>query len=390
MRERDAVVVRPTVALINPLFMRITVARTLLTALALAVAPLSVPAQPAAPPAGGPLTRLLETELARFPARTGVYVKHLTSGEEATVRADDAFSSASVIKLTILVRAFQLVDQGKLNLAERVEIRRADLRDGSGVLQYHDLGQTPTIKDLLTEMVITSDNVATDQLLTRVGGVDSLNAWLVGAGFPHLSMVARGHVYRRKILALVNPAFDALSAEETTGLQYAQQGDPLFQLYAPLFMGERAKWVDMVRDPANKKILADGRARLPVVDRAYWLGDMTPRETGRLLEAIERGTIASPASTAMMRTMLRRQQAGARRIPHYLDLPVAHKTGDSPVIANDVGMVYARSGTVIIAFFANGVTTQIGEAEDLIGALARRIVEYFDGATAAPARPPAP
>lgn len=390
MRERDAVVVRPTSALINPLFMRVTAARTFLTALALAVAPLSVAAQSAAPPAAGPLTRLLETELARFPARTGVYVKHLTTGEEATVRADDAFSSASVIKLTILVRAFQLVDQGKLNLAERVEIRRADLRDGSGVLQYHDLGQTPTIKDLLTEMVITSDNVATDQMLTRVGGVDSLNAWLVGAGFPHLSMVARGHVYRRKILALVNPAFDALSAEETTGLQYAQQGDPLFQLYAPLFMGERAKWVDMVRDPANKKILADGRARLPVVDRAYWLGDMTPRETGRLLEAIERGTIASPASTALMRTMLRRQQAGARRIPHYLDLPVAHKTGDSPVIANDVGMVYARSGTVIIAFFANGVTTQIGEAEDLIGALARRIVEYFDGAAAVPARPPAP
>jgi hypothetical protein len=81
-----------------------------------------------------------------------------------------------------------------------------------------------------------------------------------------------------------------------------------------------------------------------------------------------------------MRTMLRRQQAGARRIPHFLDVPVAHKTGDSPVIANDVGMVYARSGTVIIAFFANGVTGQLGEAEDLIGALSRRIIEYFDGA----------
>jgi beta-lactamase class A len=393
MRERHAVVVRPTAALITPLLMHLTDARTTLTALALAVALMSalapLPAQPTAPPAPGQLTRLLEAELARFPARTGVYVKHLTTGEEAAVRADDAFSSASVIKLTILVRAFQLVDQGKLNLAERVEIRRADLRDGSGVLQYHDLGQTPTIKDLLTEMVITSDNVATDQLLTRVGGVDALNAWLTSAGFPHLSMVARGHVYRRKILALLNPAFDALSAEETTGLQYAQQGDPLFQLYAPLFTGERATWVDMVRDPANKKILADGRARLPVVDRAYWLGDMTPRETGRLLEAIERGTIASPASTAFMRTMLRRQQAGARRIPHYLDVPVAHKTGDSPVIANDVGMVYARSGTVIIAFFANGVTSQIGEAEDLIGALSRRIVDYFDGA-ASPTRRPAP
>jgi beta-lactamase class A len=223
-----------------------------------------------------------------------VYVKHLTTCEEAAVRADEAFSSASVINLTILVRVFQLVDQGQIDLAERVEIQRADLRDGSGVLRYHDLGQTPTSKDLLTEMVITSDHVATDQLLTRVGGVDILNAWCKASGFAHLSMVARGHVYRRKILELVNPAFAQLTAEETTALQYAQQGDALFQLYASLFTGERAKWVDTVRDPANRKILADGRLRLPVQDHAYWLGDMNPRATARLLEAIERGTMTSP------------------------------------------------------------------------------------------------
>jgi len=364
----------------------LTVARTILTAMCLAAATRSVAAQSAK----SGLTRLLESELARFPARAGVYVKHLTTGEEATVNADDAFSSASVIKLTILVRAFQLVDQGKLNLAERVEIRRADLRDGSGVLQYHDLGQTPTIKDLLTEMVITSDNVATDQMVTKIGGVDSLNAWLKASGFAHLRMVARGHVYRRKILALVNPEFDKLTAEETTGLQYAQQGDALFDLYASLFTGERAKWVDMVRDLANKKILADGRLRLPVQDHAYWLGDMNPRETGRLLEAIERGTMTSAASAAMMRTMLRRQQAGARRIPHFLDVPVAHKTGDSPVIANDVGMVYARSGTVIIAFFVNGITGVPGETEDMIGRVSRQIIDYFDGSAAPLKRPPAP
>ena len=343
----------------------------------------------AAQPTTSGLTRLLESELARMPARTGVYVKHLTTGEEAAVRADEAFSSASVIKLTILVRAFQLVDEGKIKLADRVEIRRADLRDGSGVLQYHDLGQTPTIKDLLTEMVITSDNVATDLMLTRVGGVDSLNTWLKRSGFSHLSMVARGHVYRRKILALVNPAFDTLTAEETTGLQYAQQGDALFALYASLFTGARAAWVDMVLEPANKKILADGRSRLPVQDHAYWLGDMNPRETGRLLEAIERGTMTSASSTAMMRTMLRRQQAGARRLPHFLDVPVAHKTGDSPVIANDVGMIYARSGTIIVAFFVNAVTGSLGETEDMIGRAAQRVVDYFDGPAAPVRRSPA-
>ena len=364
--------------------MRRTVAAVVLCALSTFAC-----ASAAAQPTTSGLTRLLESELARMPARTGVYVKHLTTGEEAAVRADEPFSSASVIKLTILVRAFQLVDQGKIRLTDRVEIGRAELRDGSG-LQYHDLGQTPTIKDLLTEMVITSDNVATDLLLTRVGGVDSLNTWLKRSGFAHLSMVARGHVYRRKILALVNPAFDSLTAEETTGLQYAQQGDALFELYASLFTGARAKWVDMVRDPVNKKILADGRSRLPVQDHAYWLGDMNPRETGRLLEAIERGTMTSASSAALMRTMLRRQQAGARRLPHFLDVPVAHKTGDSPVIANDVGMIYARSGTIIVAFFVNGVTGSLGETEDMIGRAAQRVVDYFDGPASPVRRSPAP
>src|SRR5436853_6627184 len=100
------------------------------------------------------LTRLLEAELDRFPARAGVYVKHLTTGEEAAVRADEAFSSASVIKIPIMVRAFQLVDRNALDLAERVEIHRSDLRDGTGVLQYHDLGLAPTLRDLITEMII--------------------------------------------------------------------------------------------------------------------------------------------------------------------------------------------------------------------------------------------
>jgi hypothetical protein len=192
-------------------------------------------------------------------------------------------------------------------------------------------------------------------------------------------MVARGHIYRRKLLALVNPAFEQLTAEETTGLQYAMQDNPLFELFAPLFRGERASWVAMVRDPANRKIIAEGRNRLTVRDHAYWLGDMNPRETGRLLEGIERGTITSAASAATMRTILSRQQVGTRRIPHFLDVPVSHKTGDSPVIANDVGMVYARSGTVIIAFFTNGIVGLPAETEDMIGRVSRQIIDYFDG-----------
>lgn len=68
-----------------------------------------------------------------------------------------------------------------------------------------------------------------------------------------------------------------------------------------------------------------------------------------------------------MTRILRGQQLGARRIPHYLNVPVATRPGTSRIVANDVGMVYAKSGTIIMSFFT-------------LGQVARLIVEYFDGA----------
>ena len=100
-------------------------------------------ASAAAQPTKSGLTRPLESVLARMPARTGVYVKYHATSQDAAVSAADAFSSASVIKLMILVRSLQLVAQGKLRLTDRAEIRRSELRDGAGVRQYHDLGQNP-------------------------------------------------------------------------------------------------------------------------------------------------------------------------------------------------------------------------------------------------------
>jgi hypothetical protein len=117
---------------------------------------------------------------------------------------------------------------------------------------------------------------------------------------------------------------------------------------------------------------------------------MTPRATGRLLESIQRcndGTataappIASQKTCADMVRIMRAQQAGARRLPHYLSVPVGHKTGDfPPVVANDVGIVFARSGPIVISFFANSIEGPFAEAEDRIGRIAQLIVAYFDGA----------
>jgi beta-lactamase class A len=284
------------------------------------------------------LQRLLDAELSRFPGKAGVWVKHLTTGEEAGVRADETFNSASVIKIPVMVLAFQMADKGELTLSQRVTINAADFRGGSGVFRYNDPGLQPTLRDVLLQMIITSDNTATDIAIGKVGGVERVNAWLTSNGYA-----------------------DALKLNMTTA--------DLFAKYGALPQGTNAN------DKTNN-------------DRTYWLGAMTPRATGRLLESMQRcndGTAPTPPlaaqkSCADMVRMMRAQQSGARRLPHFLNVPVAHKTGDfPPVLANDVGIVFARSGPIVISFFTNAIEGPYAETEDRIGRVAQLIVEYFDG-----------
>lgn len=285
------------------------------------------------------LQHLLDAEIARFPGKAGVWVKHLTLGEEAGVRADESFNSASVIKIPVLVRAFQMSEKGELSLAQRITINPADVRGGSGIFRYHDPGLQPTLRDVLLQMIITSDNTATDLAIARVGGTERVNAWLRDAGYG-----------------------DALKLNMTTGELFAKYGA----------LAKDANW----KEKTN-------------ADHAYWLGAMTPRATGRMLEAMQRcsdGTapatpIASRESCTSMIRMMRAQQSGARRLPHFIDVAVGHKTGDfPPVVANDVGVIYARSGPIVVSFFANGIEGSYGEAEDHIGRIAQLIVAYYDGA----------
>ena len=347
---------------------------------------LILPAAAAAQSSAAGLAGAVAAELGRIPANTGVYLKHLTTGDEVAIRADLSFNSQSVIKIPIMVRAFQMAEQGALNLDERITLGRADLRDGSGVFQFADLGLAPTLRDLIQQMVITSDNTATDVLTTRVGGVDVLNAWLAKSGY-QMRLLNRGWEYRRKLLARLDSRFATVTAEETTGLQYAAADNPLFAHYQSLFTGERARWLEVVRDPANRRRRAEDTARLMVDDRNIWLGDITAREIGRMLEAVERETIVSASSAATIRTFMRRQLAGSRRLPHFVTVPVAHKTGDAGNIANDVGIIYSRSGPIVIAVMVTGIKGSLGEAEDRIGRIAELTVNHFDNT--APSEAPA-
>lgn len=346
---------------------RLCVALTLAALLPARIA--SAQGRVTAQPSATALQRLLEAQLERFPGIAGVHVKHLQTGEEAAVRADEGFNSASVIKIPIMILAYQMASRGELSLDERIVVGKADVRGGSGIFRYNDLGLAPTLRDVIRQMIITSDNTATDLALAEVGGVAAVNRWLQANGFAQSALnMTIYEVFRVRYEAL-DPSFRSLTPEDVYAVQ---TNNPTW--------GTSPSVVERALEQLARRPMQDEFNRLTREDRATWLGVLTPRETSRMLEGIERATFVSRAASDEMRAMLRQQQSGARRLPHYLTVPVGHKTGDfPPMLANDVGIIYARSGPIVVSFFSNAIRGSYGEAEDHIGEVARLIVGYFDG-----------
>ncbi|WP_231633047.1 serine hydrolase [Numidum massiliense] len=82
---------------------------------------------------------------------------------------EELFYAASVIKIPIMAAVFAAAARGNLRLSDRVTLMREDIVGGAGVLQHMTPGIQLPIVDLLTLMIIQSDNTATNVLIDAVG-----------------------------------------------------------------------------------------------------------------------------------------------------------------------------------------------------------------------------
>jgi beta-lactamase class A len=284
-----------------------------------------------------------------LPAKTAFHAKHLASGREIAVRADAPMNTASVIKLPVMVLAYRDVEAGgSLILEARRLIGPDDLRRGSGLLQTFEIGLNPTWRDLITQMIITSDNTATDILIAKVGR-DRVNRMLDSLGYKQtLLQMTTGRLFRA-VWESVDTSYAALSDRE------------IFERGFPTDSG------------------APRRMAAIVADSRWWLGRTTARETSRLLEQLERGELAGRRATEEMRGILRRQFYSSR-LPLRIRgrAPIGHKTGDwPPYLANDVGIIYAPSGPIVISAFTTANRGSFGELEAAIGRIAELIVDAW-------------
>ncbi|MBT9259161.1 MAG: class A beta-lactamase-related serine hydrolase [Clostridiales bacterium] len=84
-------------------------------------------------------------------------------------RAHEPFTAASVIKVPIMVAAFEAAARGRLRLSQKILLRKEDQVLGSGVLHSLETGRPYSLYDLITLMIIVSDNTATNLVIREVG-----------------------------------------------------------------------------------------------------------------------------------------------------------------------------------------------------------------------------
>jgi beta-lactamase class A len=301
---------------------------------------------------GGPagldkgLESQLETLAAAHHGHVALYGKQLNTGKIVAVDEDKPVQTASVIKLTILFEAMEQVRAGKARWDEKITLQKGDGVSGSGVLTFLDAPLTVTLKDVLTLMVILSDNTATNLAIDRFG-VDAVNA--------------------------------------------------------------RIAWMGLKDTHLYKKVMKPATGPMPADQPKFGLGKTTAREMAMVMERIGRcelgapGQAAQPADTEICKVALGmlRNQFYRNTIPRYLEKldasetgsGIASKTGSLNAVRNDVAIVAGKTGPIVISIFTydnqDKSWTADNEGEMLIGRMAKAIVDDWspaglDGKTLVP------
>jgi len=223
------------------------------------------------------------------------------------------------------------------------------MRRGSGLVQTFSPGLQPTLRALVTQMIITSDNTATDMVIEAVG-LNRVNGLLEAEGYVDTRLkMTTGDLFRE---VWVRADLANVSMTDREVFEGGFPGD---------------------EDASARSFVLEG-------DSTVWLGRTTAREMSRLLEQVFGAELADEAASEQMIDILR-GQFYTSRLPQrvrFQGVGIAHKTGDWPPIAgNDVGILFYDGGPTVISVFTNQNTGDFFDLEATLGLIAQDIVEAW-------------
>lgn len=284
---------------------------------------------------------------ADYPGELGVYVKDLESGRALSFRGEESWYLASGIKIPVAIEVMRCIQNGELSLDTMVELKASDYVDGAGGTNWKAPGTLLSVGHLLDQMLIYSDNTASD-ILIRLVGVERVNRLareLAPDGLGDITSLAD---VRRHAYSGFHQAAFGLEGEEFFALR--NQADP----------AKRIETLARILD------VSTGDFVMTDLDSAFDAYYATNLNAGRLsafgalLETLADGEALQPESTAYLLNVLRRVETGEQRIKAGLTESVsfAHKTGTQHARACDFGIATSSSGKgekqVVIAACSRG------------------------------------
>ena len=226
------------------------------------------------------LHRILDSLAARHRGVVGYTVHNLDTGERLERRSDETFSTASLIKVAVLVTVYDLVDQKTLSLDDPLTVLKIDKVGGSGSLQFMHDNATVTVHDAAWLMTTISDNTATNLLLDRI---------------------------------IIRRVWDKM---EQLGLMHTKVHSKTFLRSASVAMDSSVK---------------------------YGLGVTTPNEMARLFALLADGKAVSPKADSSMLDILAHNENFEKLQRFVSGLEVPHKTGETNQVRTECGLFPLKS-----------------------------------------------
>jgi|SRR5690625_3008210 len=136
------------------------------------------------------------------------------------IKEEEVYSSASTIKVPILIEALRQAEQGIINLDEKVTVSDSDITSGGGIIRHMSDDQILSLRDLLYLMITQSDNTATNMIIERVG-MGSVNKASAEMGADDTKL-------QRYMMESVTPNDNLTSAKDmATIMEAVNEGDIL-------------------------------------------------------------------------------------------------------------------------------------------------------------------
>lgn len=104
-----------------------------------------------------------------------IFYVDVDTGEYVSVDGGEAIAAASTIKLPVLLAFFEEVDAGRIDINQTMTIQPQQIASGSGDMQVAEPSTQYTALEVATQMIVNSDNTATNMMIDLLGGPDVLN-----------------------------------------------------------------------------------------------------------------------------------------------------------------------------------------------------------------------